>query len=269
MTSIGGALGVADRILAVHGFGFDPEDLKDGRPGKHSPEQRFGPEIRAATGVDAVELFQWYSVPPTFGGFKRTWLRWPPYLHRYRHAWDLSYSAAKALAGEIKAIVRGGDTIGLIGHSLGTRVVLFALAQLMPSDLAMVRGVLLLNGAALQSDASTAVHYCGYMRLPVTLNVAVRTDDVLKRLGSKFVPGRGRCIGNHGLTEVLPAERWRDVFLDDRLFLQRARELRGWDLNGDKPDHIADHWWSYRNPDNATLLSAWADGDRLEDLLPA
>ncbi len=249
----------APTTIAVHGFGFDPDS------DKHSPFRRFIPELRTALETEDLNCFAWFSVPMGGRGYLRTWWRWPPMLHRYRLAWSLSDAAATDLALEIARRAGRGERMSLVGHSLGTRVILLALAQLDVQLLPTVHRVLLLNGAALQRDALTVMAFRGEPFPPV-LNVAVRSDDVLKRLGERFVPGRGHCIGCRGLNGV--GQVWRDAFLDDADLRARARGRRGWELAGDNPKSIGDHFFSYRNAGNWPLYRAWLAGDDLADLLP-
>ena len=241
-------------LFIVHGFGYDPLDID----GVANPVPFFE-EIRQATNRPDAIGFPWYSVPPNVRGFVSTWLRFPPYLHRYRHAWARTDIVAHELAAKIKTAITPVD---LIGHSLGTRVICKALRLVGAND---VKRVLFLNGAELQKDAIKTVQ-CSNADV---LNVAVKTDDVLGVLGSHFVPGRGACLGQAGSGfEILQHYNWRDIFLDNKLMKAQALLLRDWTLNGDNPKSVEDHWYSFRNPQNWPLLQAWASGDDLIDIAP-
>ena len=240
------------RIMLVHGFGYDPKGKGD-----VNPRVKFLPSFQKALGREDIELFPWYSVPQNAKGFASTYFKFPPNLHRYRYAWELSTAAADMLA-----MIIGADDgpIWLVGHSLGCRVICAAMDVLPPDRIARV---LLLNGAEHQRDARLTAMAT---KAKVT-NICVRDDDVLKRLGSKFTPGDGVCIGYAGLGGRIKAPNWNDIFLDG-LNRDIARYRRGWELEGDDPRSYADHWFSYRFEGNWPLYQAWASGDELLDLQP-
>ena len=244
------------KIILVHGFGFDPE-----HDGKHNPYTGVFPELREALAVPGAEGFGWYSVPLSVKGLWHAWGRAPRRWNRYRKAWDYSSFAATTLAGQLS---RHDEPVSLVGHSLGTRVVLQAIDQL-PPQIGHVDRVLLLNGAEFARNARPVALRHRDIRFT---NIAVETDDVLDVLGDKFAPGRrGHCIGQLGLkaereNDPLPGN-WCDIFLDDIETRDLAFNQRDWIIEGDNPRSYQDHWYSYRWRGNWPMLRAWAAGDDL------
>lgn len=226
------------RVVAVHGFGFDP--ASDG--GDHP--FFFFRDMSVALGQE-VDEWAWYSAPTGFRHVLRAWKA--GYIHRYRHAWALALKEAQRLALWLDAQARPVD---IVCHSLGSRVVLQALGLVEPGR---VGRVLILNGAELIENLPARLH------AQSVLNVAVETDNVLSDLGARFVPGRGRCVGQEGLGSGYGNAR--TVFLDEARVQQACRTRYGWDLHGDNPDSLLDHWYSYRFKGNWPLFRAYLAGD--------
>ncbi len=246
-------------IVAVHGFMFRDDD------GQDDPDRVFWPEIVTAFG-QAVEMWTWYSVPfgihpeTPLASFLQTVRAWAGswgrgYLHPYRYAWALSTDAGDRLGKHLRARhAVTGERVTLVGHSLGSRVVLRA-AAMAPQT---VERILLLSGAELQQNAAVLA---GLLPVPI-LNVATREDDVLRILGAHCAgDGDGACIGQAGLGDDAPAN-WLDLFLDD-LNTQAVGRKLGWDLQGDQPGEWGDHWHCYRHAGNWPALRAWVNGDAL------
>lgn len=247
-------------VIAVHGFMYDPAD----KGGSNDPAPFFD-EMSGITGRPVVG-FPWYSAPfglraarPLHSLFQttRSWLAsWAKgKLDPYKLAWSLALRAGDDLV--IKILNTPGP-VDLVGHSLGARVVLRALPQLPEGK---VRRVILFNGAELCRNAYEPVALTD----AAILNIAVRRDQVLKLLGSRFSgDGAGDCVGRVGL--VNPPGHWRDVFIDKAGVRARALQRRGWTLRGDAPGDFLDHSESYRFAGNADLVRAWLAGDELDDL---
>lgn len=224
-------------MIAVHGFMY-------GGWGRHNDPKPFFEDMARVAGRE-VEPFSYYSVPfgltfdapaTSIAQTARAWLgSWfRGYLHPYRYAWAEAEKAGDRLARRIKEC----GPVDLICHSLGSRVVICALKQLPPE---LIRKVVIFNGAELRKNARVE----GFD----VMNIAVRTDDVLKRLGSKFSgDGDGPCIGQAGMP------RAKNFFLDDPDTIHKLKKLHGWEIQGDNPNSVWDHWWSYRFGGNADLV---------------
>ncbi len=228
-----------DALVMVHGFGYDPEAV-----GPADPRQSLYPRWcvmaqRPATG------FAWYSVPPGLRHLARAWMR--GHWNRYHYAWSLAEQAGSRLA----RLLDRGPPADILCHSLGSRVVLCALEEHAPA-----RRVLIFNGAAETGQALDIARRRPEIEF---LNVVVRSDDVLDKAGEWFTPtlGQAEVIGSKGLRGA-PAN-WTDIPLDDPDFRARARRL-GYDLRGDNPRSVGDHWYSYDWEPNWELWRGLLDG---------
>jgi len=85
------------------------------------------------------------------------------------------------------------------------------------------------------------------------LNAACKGDDVLDRFGDNFGPVYGRCIGVHGLPGAT------NVWLDDDK-VQAWLRSRGYIVEAEDPDGIADHWGTSNFLSNFELYAAWLNG---------
>ena len=94
------------------------------------------------------------------------------------------------------------------------------------------------------------------------LNVTVRADDVLNKLGSVFAPEAfiKSVVGQSGIEN--PPDHWLDICLDDEGVQERASAASYKNLRGDNPNNIADHWYSYRHADNWPLFCDFLNGMR-------
>jgi hypothetical protein len=94
-------------------------------------------------------------------------------------------------------------------------------------------------------------------------NVYARTDAVVKYMAETLTPGGGgSAIGNDGVTGV---PNWINIVLDDDIIREWGRS-RGWDLEGDNPLRISDHWMTFRHEGNWALYNAILEGDLLSDI---
>lgn len=253
-----------NHIIIVHGFMYDPAD----HGGNNDPAPFFA-RIRQVTNRHDAEGWAWYSVPfgvrpscpvksavQTARAWAQSWAHL--HLHPYRLAWDLAETQAHALARAIVTRGARGQRVDLIAHSLGARVALGAL----PYCKGIVDRVVLLNGAELQPRARLAHAHTGAK----VLNLASRSDDVLRLLGSRFSGDRNApCIGQAGLGAFQP--HWHDLVLDDMTTRMRALACRGWDLRGDNPASFWDHWYIAHHMGNRDLIRAFLGGDPLTDIL--
>ena len=233
--------------ILVHGYNFDSS-----KPGPDNPHDTVYPwwTCHLADSRKVTE-FSYYSA----GGSKwrtlpRAWAA--GYRNTYRWAYsDLAVTAAERLT----TLARNIGPCNVIGHSLGTRVVLLAAMRGAPFERA-----LLLSGAEMTSVArivaeQTETHY---------LNALSRTDDVINLMAENFTPGgRGSAIGHDGVVGLL---NWRNVVLDNAETKTWARQYRDWILRGDDPEDFADHHASYQWDGNWDLYNAFLDGDDLNGL---
>jgi pimeloyl-ACP methyl ester carboxylesterase len=253
--------------IVVHGFQFDPKSK-----GVNNPKGFFE-DIQTLIGdTGTVVPFTWYSVPfgiqkrrpiSSFLQTTRAWLSsWARFnIHPYRDAWARTEKESLRLSIQIMS---SPTPINLIGHSLGTRIILKAIEMTKGIN---VNRVVLLNGAELSRNAREAIRYLSLDTKLRILNVGSTTDDVLRIMGSKFSGDRnGPCIGNVGLGEF-PPEYWKDAILDNTSLKNRASRVRNWTLKGDNPGEWKDHDYTYKYKGNFPLVRAWLAGDDLEDIL--
>lgn len=250
----------------VHGFKYDPAaDDRD------NPHKRTYPEWRGHIGTPCFG-FGWYSVPGGIGGGRSAFRYARSILEAwangkrstYKYAWQLAEDTGPVLGVTLDALANPkhgnrpkGFSWDIVCHSLGSRVVLSALLDFPHIP---VRRVLFLNGAASCRLARVVA-----MKRPNVefFNVVVKSDDVLCRLGKHF-SGQGlggQVIGYDGLT-ILAPPNWTEFILD-------SKEVRAWglnngfDLQGDNPHSVADHWYSFHYEPNWKL---WRYILRGEDL---
>ncbi len=236
-------------IIAVHGFGFDPR-----KPAGHrdNPETRLFPLWRNMLAREVMG-HGWYSVPP---GIERLWEAWRSSRrdrinwNRYCHAWHLADAEAARLCDRVTA---AGGPVDLVCHSLGSRVVLSALGRGGPN----VRRVIFLDGA---EHCRRARAIAGARPDVAFLNIVVRTDGVLRWLGSLLSPRAGwhPTIGQRGLRRDAPAN-WLEIVLDDRDWQDWGRS-KGWVLRGNNRCSFADHWYSYEWRGNWPLYREFLKG---------
>ncbi len=214
-------------VILVHGFGYDPWRDSDDNPhfqsllGKASTFGLWRRDLipdRASIGVG------WYSVPLGWRGLLGAWRhgRW----NRYRYAWDLAWEAGGVLAVMLRRL---DGPVDVLCHSLGSRVVLAALAQ--ESGLP-IRNAVIMNGAEFAKPARIEAMANSKVRF---VNLVVAADEVLAKLDTHFAPvsNQGPPIGLDGLSGAAPAN-WTDIRLDDPK-TQAWGASRGWHLQGDNP----------------------------------
>ena len=246
-------------IIMINGFDYDPTEHSDDNP-HQTLFREWGERVQTLAGDDWECFgFGWYSAelePSSWlGGLIRGY--WNP----YRWGWELAGQAAGILAKAIQSRLDGSNAeICIIAHSLGARVALSALAQL-PSD--SVMRVLLLNGSSYSQSSKVIATYTDSH----VLNVIVKADDVLNKLGSVFAPEAfiEAVVGQSGIEN--PPVNWLDICLDDPDVQARATACGYDNIRGDNPNNIADHWYSYTHADNWPLFCDFLGGTRsLSDL---
>lgn len=228
------------RLIMVHGYNHDPRIAKydPNRPGGNFDVwPKIFPE-RACLGLS------WHSGIMFRDGF-RAWANG----HFTTYAWAYSDLAVDA-ARRLHELARNLGPIDVVAHSLGTRVVLLAAAR----SPTMFGRVVMLNGAETVQAALPLLRAAVGVEF---LNVAVREDDVLRRMGARFEPrfGRHGCIGNGIGT---PPDNVTQVILDDPLDPMR---LPFPDLRGDNPDSYGDHDYSWKHEGNYELYRTFLRGE--------
>ncbi len=241
--------------VMVHGFRYNPRAKSTDNPHWCGPLGEGGSFVRWRRDLAPGAIgFGWYSVPFGFWSVLKSW-RHGRY-NSYRWAYDLAAEASLALAQVILAFER---PCNILCHSLGSSVILRA----MESDNALpVSNVVFMNGAEASSRAYRVAKACPHTRF---VNLIVREDDVLRLLGSVAIPdGRlySAVIGRNGLCgESL--SNWIDVILDNPKVQDWGLLDHGWQLCGDNPDSIGDHWYTYKHKGNHGLIQAALDGKLL------
>ncbi len=243
-------------VVLVHGFGYNPWQASDNNPHYHESglgkTSTFGMWRRDLIPERAAIGFGWYSVP---FGWRGLWGsvsngRW----NRYRYAWDLAWQAGRILSVMLRNL---DGPVDILCHSLGSRVTLAALAQ--ESSLP-VRNIVLMNGAEFASSARIEAMANSHIRF---INLVVKADEVLAKLGTHFAPGSYEelPIGLNGLSGDAP-KNWTDIALDNPE-VQDWGASHGWHLQGDNPKQYEDHWFTSKHKGNHGLISAALDGREL------
>ena len=196
-------------------------------------------------------------------------------LNHYAVAYQRAEEAAWQLVAVLDRLValRPGRKVDLFCHSLGSRVVVRAIARaadrVMPEELkprlhaivkAIDRVIILagaekvmeaqlmmqrLNRTATDPDGETSP---GVGDIPSFYNVVSRENDVLDHLGENFMPsaaGSKQVIGHNGLEANDP--HWLDIQLDDAVVAAWFKE-RDYRVSGDNTSGlftILDHWIHY------------------------
>jgi hypothetical protein len=272
-------------VVMIHGFLFDVEKtiFPDDPPRNDNPHGRLyhfvdrpeREEIREHTtswprqlgfaaddgGAEGIAIaFGWYSSPglasSLIHGFK----------NNYSRAYDYAEKAAWGLIAVLRALLAtdalAGRKIDLFCHSLGSRVVVRAMAILADSNdpdraplsalIMNIGRVVLLGGSEYVVEAQVMMHRVqqvdfGPVLRPDFFNIVSRENDVLDTLGENFGPrtfGDSRVIGHKGLAAAR-SDIWMDLAIDSGLLRQWMREQKNHDVSGDQPGAIWDHWYYY------------------------
>ncbi|MEM9146685.1 MAG: hypothetical protein AAGC57_10835 [Pseudomonadota bacterium] len=211
-------------------------------------------------------------------------------LNPYARAYDLAEPAAWHLVAVMEALsaLLPGRPIDIFCHSLGSRVVVRAIAQAadwpMPEDdrprlertVASIGRVLLLAGAERVMEAQLMMRRLNkttaglvpddtrsntvFPKIPEFYNLVSRENDVLDKLGENFGPadaGPKQVIGHNGLEQIDPA--WLDIQLDNPEVADWfAKPERGFVVSGDNRGVFAvlDHWIHFTWRGNMHLYRA-------------
>jgi len=267
--------------VLVHGFLFDPKmglgahprdtDNPHGRNFHFRGDLGSAEEIREHTtswplGLAFAEedegesglavAFGWQSQP----GFASSLLRHFEnfYSRAYQYAGETSHALVRTL--QVLAEVLPGRRIDLFCHSLGSRVVVRALALAAKHDPALVGRVgrvLILGGAEYVVEAQLMASRLHALPAPPTIyNIVSRENDVLDKLGENFGPrtfGNSQVIGHNGLDRESAQGPWIDLQIDRRELGTWLEKQHGVRISGDQPDSIWDHWYYYTYPGNMDL----------------
>lgn len=284
-------------VVMIHGFQFDPASLVFTPPHHHkadNPHARiyhweehseelemrhhsaswplglgFRPDDDGAEGLCIA--FGWYSNPGFFSSLFRHGQNF--YAKAYESAENSAWQLVCVLEVLTRVLKRKVD---LFCHSLGSRVVLRAMAQAvqplpqlaeagpLSNLIELTDRVILLAGAETVLEAQLMMSRLnrwsnrtgGTVDLPSFYNFTSRENDVLDKLGENFGPsaaGPKQVIGHNGLEALDPS--WVDIQLDDADVAGWFRG-KGYRVSGDNQSSVfavLDHWIHYTWRENMRL----------------
>ncbi len=278
--------------VMVHGFLFDPKQgLSDTPADSDNPHSRVyhfidgdeADEIRHHTSSWPLHLgfqeddgganglavaFGWQSQP----GFASSLLT--RFQNFYARAYDNAGLTARALVGVIDGLQTAlpGRPIDIFCHSLGSRVVVRALAQMANPDrpelhalLDGIERVVILGGSEYVFEAqlmSNRIAARPDAAAPSFYNIVSRENDVLDILGENFGPGsfgNHQVIGHNGLEKAPGVPYWMDLQFDSgELGTWMQAYGDGFTIAGDNPGfvNIWDHWYYYTFRPNMAVYRA-------------
>ncbi len=285
-------------VVMIHGFLFDPrtavsEDPKDtdnphGRvyhfTKKPEPQEQrhhtaswplgLGFDTQLDGGRQGLAVaFGWQSQP----GFASSLLDYSQNF--YARAYDNAGRTAWVLVNLITALAESipDRPIDLFCHSLGSRVVLRALAliakhadeggpgvildtEVSKRLLQRVGRVIILGGAEYVVEAQLMCRRLSSRDLasmPHFYNIVSRENDVLDKLAENFGPrtfGNSQVIGHNGLNTEYKESYWIDLQIDSGALREWMRDPpRNIDISGDNPGNVWDHWYYYTYRGNMEL----------------
>jgi len=171
-----------------------------------------------------------------------------------------AFSTAR-LAGEAaaKLITAMDRPVYLVGHSLGARVALRALAC---TKAGMVRRAILLAAADFRSHAIQALASPAGQTADI-INITSRENDLYDALLERLVGGAEKSDTALGMGLDGAAHNWIDVQIDDEKTLNK---LHGFGFKIAAPNRRICHWSAYVRPGVFAFYTALI---RTPDLLPA
>lgn len=273
-------------VVMVHGFLFDPKQAVAAEPkdsdnphgrlyhfhlDDEHEEQRhhttswplglgFQPNDGGASGLAIA--FGWQSQP----GFASSLIE--RFQNFYARAYDYAGLSAWVLVNalEILAQLLPGHKLHLFCHSLGSRVVVRALAlacKYGPQALiGHIGSVQILGGAEYVVEAQLLqrrLRELQGVRVPSVYNFVSRENDVLDKLAENFGPrtfGNSQVIGHNGLDVESLVDEWMDLQIDNAKLQRWMRSKKRLQISGDRPDNVWDHWYYYTFRGNMELYKA-------------
>lgn len=258
-------------IVLTHGFMFDPFGGPHCDPhqflyhfdSERAAQDRWKRSVSWPLGLgfsneaeDGAEglcvAFSWSARTPLW----EAWMR--QRRARFSLAYDEAGAAGMALAETIRVLAAAfpGRRIDLVGHSLGARVVLAAIATLAregdPARHALGRAILL-NPAEFVESALETLAVAG-SAMPQVYAVGARENSIFNMLLERFaprVPFPRIGLGREGLGRAHP--RWIDLQLD-RADLEDWLSVRGIEI--DSTPRKACHWGVYNRSGVMALYRA-------------
>lgn len=272
-------------LIMVNGFLFDPKQAVSAKPeetdnphgrlyhfhdGNEQEEQRhhttswprwLGFDADDTTGATGLAIaLGWQSQP----GFATSLIN--HFQNFYARAYENAGQTAWVLVNVIDLIAEllPGRPIDLICHSLGSRVVVRAIALAAKhgrGDLIERLGqVIILGGAEYVVEAQLMqrrIEDLSPPSRPAFYNFVTRENDVLDKLAENFGPrtfGNSQVIGHNGLDVEGRFDDWIDLQID-REGLQEWMDERGFEISGDRPGNVWDHWYYYTFRGNMALYA--------------
>lgn len=274
--------------VMVHGFLFDPRDTVSDEPKEtdnphgrlyHFHERPKTEEVRYhtsgwpvrlgysaddQTGRDGLVLaYGWHSRP----GFAESLIKGGQnfYSRAYSNAGPAAWNLLTALH-VLDHKLAAGKKINLFCHSLGSRVVIRLLAMAANHGridlLDRIDKVIILGGAEYVVEARLMLRRLssvGRLDDISFYNVVSRENDVLDKLGENFGPrtfGNTNVVGHNGLdveeTRSL-GSYWVDMQIDSAEFSRWMADSRGFEVTGDNPEAVWDHWYYFTDPGNMAV----------------
>jgi pimeloyl-ACP methyl ester carboxylesterase len=221
--------------------------------------------------------FGWQSQP----GFASSLIQ--EFQNFYARAYDKAGLSAWILVNVIRELnkVMPDRQIDIFCHSLGSRVVLRAIA--IAAKLADERNigkkiapliprigrVVILGGAEYVVEAQLMQRRLLHLldlhsgdekpyTIPHFYNFVSRENDVLDTLAENFgvrTFGNSQVVGHNGLGIRGKAPNWIDLQIDSPV-LQEWMKRRGFEVSGDRPDNVWDHWYYYTFRGNMKLYDS-------------
>ena len=228
------------KLIMIHGYNHNPDvpEHSASRPGG-----TYDYWNNMLPNVDKEEL-HWYSGRQGLAG------RWHAIRNGYlRNTYAYAYSKlCLPVAERLVMNLDARKKHDIIAHSLGARVALLAI-NMAPL---LFRRVLILNGAETAEEALPIIEQNPHIEF---LNICVSTDDVLRIMGGIFEPKLGYhgCMGRDGIDPNELPSLAKQIFIDLPYHKDFYRELHGWNLEGNNPNTLGDHLYSYKNQNNWPL----------------
>lgn len=214
----------------------------------------FEPDDDGASGLAVA--FGWYSQP----GFAASLIE--RFQNFYQRAYDYAHETAWPLVVTLNALAKrvSDRPIDIFCHSLGAAVVVRALALAAKYHLAVLsrigRVIILggseytLEGNLMYERVRAVAGDMGWQEAtgPSFYNIVSRENDVLDKLAENFGPktflSNTQVLGHNGLQARTKVARWIDIQIDSGKVRQWGL-ARNYDIRGDEPGTLWDHWYYY------------------------